>query len=62
MNFKEIYYFSGKCLVLDTNPDFRDNAISAFSEESFPFDKFIWLCDKHLILPTIFKNYRIQMF
>jgi hypothetical protein len=56
MNFKEIYYFSGKCLVLDTNPAFRDNAISTFANESFPFDKFIWLCDKHLILPTIYKK------
>lgn len=54
MNFKEIYYFSGKCLVLDTNPSFRNNVISAFSEESFPFEKFIWFCDKHLVLPTVY--------
>lgn len=53
-NFKELYYFTSQCLALDSNPEFREKIISSFLTDTFPFEKFVWLCDKHLMIPAIY--------
>jgi hypothetical protein len=62
MNFKDLYYFTGKCLALDSNPEFRETIIATITSGTFPVKMFVWLCDRHLILPVLyikFRNYNI---
>jgi hypothetical protein len=58
MNFKDLYYFSGKCLALDSNPDFRETIITTITAGTFPVKMFVWLCDRHLILPALYIKFR----
>jgi hypothetical protein len=43
---------------LDSNPEFRESIITTISAETFPVKMFVWLCDRHLILPVMYIKFR----
>lgn len=58
MTYKDLYCFAAQCLALDTNPAFRNTIISNFTNGTIPLERFVALCDSHLILPAIFIKFR----
>ncbi len=54
MNPKQLFYFAGQCLTQSDSPEFRKRIIASFSNSRKFVDDFIQLCDKNLILPTIY--------
>ena len=58
MNSKELFYFTGKCLVLDDHPEFRDAIIEELSAPSMDWEGFTGLCSNHLILPSIYLKFK----
>ncbi len=62
MDNKQLFYFTGSCLSLGDHPETRKNIIGQFSSGNFPWEKFIALGNRHLILPllySIFENERL---
>lgn len=58
MNRKDIFYFTGKCLSLDENPDARKSIISSFKSDQIPIERFIKLCSHNYIIPAIFLKFK----
>ena len=58
MNKSEIYYFAGKCLVLDENPEFRKKVIEICKNDLIDWKQFVAICSNNLILPTIYLKFR----
>lgn len=58
MTNKELFFFIGKCLSLDDHPDFRDEIIRKISNESIDWQRFVYHCSNHLILPVIYLKFR----
>lgn len=54
MSPKEIYYFLGKCLVLDEIPDIRQKILERFSQTSFSWEQFVQVGSSHLVLPALY--------
>lgn len=58
MTDKELFYFTGQCLALDDHPEFSKVIIQKISPGSVDWDKFVWLCSNHLILPAVYLKFR----
>lgn len=62
MTYKELFYFTGRCLSLDEHPEFREEVIKQLLASQQNLESFIQLCSDHLIIPVIylkFKAYKI---
>ncbi|QGY47462.1 hypothetical protein GM418_28470 [Maribellus comscasis] len=62
MNHKELFYFAGRCLSLNENPESRRYIINKCTDEHFDWQAFIHLCSDQLILPALwvkFRNHKI---
>ncbi len=58
----EIYYFTGKCLVLDEKPEFRYQIIEICKNDLIDWEQFVKICSDNFVLPSIyikFRNYNI---
>ena len=58
MTDKEIFYFTGRCLALDANPEFREEIINKSNSGRIDWTQFVGLCSDHLILPAIFLKFQ----
>lgn len=58
MTQSEIYYFAGKCLVLDENPEFRKKVLEVCLNDSIDWKQFVAICSNNLILPSIYLKFR----
>lgn len=58
MTYKEIFYFTGKCLALDEDPTFRQEIIEKITTNQVDWRSFVQLCSDHLILPVIYIKFR----
>ncbi|HET6558835.1 MAG TPA: nucleotidyltransferase family protein, partial [Prolixibacteraceae bacterium] len=58
MTDKELFYFTGQCLALDDHPEFSEETIQKINSGLVDWDKFVWLCSNHLILPAIYLKFR----
>lgn len=58
MTDKELFYFTGQCLALDDHPEFREMIIQQINSGSLDWDKLVWLCSNHLILPALCLKFR----
>lgn len=54
MTYKELFYFTGRCLALDEHPEFRKQVIELFRAEGADLENFVQLCSDHLIIPAIY--------
>jgi hypothetical protein len=60
MTNKDLFYFTGKCLMIDEHPGFREEIIRDIESDSCDWQKFVSLCSSHLILPLIYLKFRSQ--
>ncbi len=58
MNRKETFYFIGKCLALDENPDFRDQVYDLSSRGEIDWEQFVEISSDHLVLPVIYLKFK----
>ena len=54
MTYKELIYFTGRCLALDEYPKFRERVIEQFQARGTDLENFVQLCSDHLIIPAIY--------
>jgi hypothetical protein len=57
MTNSETFYFAGKCLALDENPEFRNEIIDKCIADLIDWQQFVALCSNHLILPAIYLKF-----
>src|SRR5674476_446422 len=60
MTNKELFYFTGKCLMLDENPLFREEIIALNALGTIDWLRFSATCSDHLILPVIYLKFQKQ--
>ncbi|MGM0408483.1 MAG: nucleotidyltransferase family protein, partial [Bacteroidota bacterium] len=58
MTQSEIYYFAGKCLILDKNPEFRKKVLEVCQNDLMDWKQFVAICSNNLILPAICLKFR----
>ena len=58
MTNNELFYFTGKCLILDDDPGFSNVIIEQIGLDVIDWTKFVTLCSNHLILPLIYLKFR----
>ena len=58
MTNKELFYLTGKCMMLDEVPAFKNEITQKIQEGSVDWRKFVALCSNHLILPAIYLKFR----
>lgn len=58
MTKSEIYYFAGKCLVLDENQEFIKEVIELCKNDVIDWQQFVEICSNNLILPAIYQKFR----
>jgi hypothetical protein len=58
MTNKELFYFTGKCLILDQHMGFRQEIIEKIEADSINWLKFVNICSNHLILPVIYLKFK----
>ena len=58
MTNKELFYFAGKCLSLDEQPEFREEIIQRSYDDLIDWQRFVKLCSNHLVLPVIYIKFR----
>ena len=57
MNNKELFYFTGKCLLLDEDPGFRQDIIEKIATDSIDWQMFVTICSNHLVLPVVYLKF-----
>ena len=57
MNNKEIFYFSGRCLMLDEFPEFSETIKDKIEAEIPDWEKIVSFWSNHLILPAIYLKF-----
>lgn len=58
MTKSEIYYFAGKCLVLDENFKFRKEIIELSKNNLIDWEIFVEICSNNYVLPSIFLKFK----
>lgn len=58
MHNKELFYFTGKCLMLDEDPGFRQEILAKIEADAIEWQRFVTLCSDHLILPVIYLKFQ----
>ncbi|MGQ8336612.1 nucleotidyltransferase family protein [Sunxiuqinia sp. A32] len=54
----ETFRLVGKCLGLDENPEFRDELIEKSNLGLIDWERFVFICSNHLILPTVYLKFQ----
>ena len=57
MNRKEIYYFIGKCLILDDHPELITTISESLKSRGFPLETFVKMGSDHLVLPALYRRF-----
>jgi hypothetical protein len=60
MTEKELFHLTGKCLVPDEHPGFRQYLIEKMESGSIDWQQFVTYCSNHLILPVIYLKFKSQ--
>jgi hypothetical protein len=58
MTNKELFYFTGKCLMLDDDPGFSNVIVEKIKSDAIDWMKFVIICSNHLILPLIYLKFK----
>ena len=58
MSPKEIYYFLGKCLVVDEQPSLRQEILDQMNRPEFSWEQFVQVGSSHLVLPALYARLR----
>ena len=58
MTNRELFYFTGRCLMLDDDPGFCKVIINKITSDSIDWTKFVTLCSNHLILTSIYLKFQ----
>ena len=58
MTNKELFYFTGKCLMLDEDPEFRHEIYKTIAANDIEWQRFVALCSNHLVLPVIYLKFK----
>jgi len=58
VTYKELHYFTGKCLNIDSLPSFRDSLAARSSATPPGWEELIWFWDQSLILCTVYCLFR----
>ncbi|MEI6678538.1 MAG: nucleotidyltransferase family protein [Mariniphaga sp.] len=57
MTNKELFYFTGKCMMLDEDPGFSRIIVDKINSETIDWQIFVTMCSDHLILPVIYLKF-----
>lgn len=58
MTNKELFYFTGKCLMLDEDPGFKLEIVRKIEVGSIDWLKFLALCSNYFVLPAIYLKFQ----
>jgi hypothetical protein len=58
MNTAELYYFIGKCLAMDDDPESRRLVETEVSSGNVPWEQFVWMGSSHFVLPAIYSAFK----
>jgi len=58
MTSAELYYFIGKCLSMDDDPDARQKVHAEISLGNVPWEEFVWMGSSHLVLPALYPVFK----
>lgn len=58
MNSKQLFYFAGQCLTQNDSPEFRKEVVRILTSCDITLNDFIQVCDKNLILPSIYLRFK----
>jgi len=58
MTTSELYYFIGKCLVMDDDPEAMRLVEVEISSGNVPWEEFVWMGSSHFVLPALFSAFR----
>jgi hypothetical protein len=58
MNASDLFYFIGKCLVMDDDPVARSSVATAVEEGIVPWERFVLTGSQHLVLPALYTAFK----
>jgi len=58
MTISELYYFIGKCLVMDDDPKARRLVEAEVSSGNVPWEEFVWMGSSHFVLPALYSAFK----
>jgi hypothetical protein len=58
MNNRELHYFIGGCLAIDSHPEFKERIKILIRDKQINWERFVLVCSNNLILQTIFVKFR----
>jgi len=58
MDYRETYYFTGKCLSIDRYPERVKGIADTLTSGNVNWELFVWTASNHLVLQTIFVKFR----
>jgi hypothetical protein len=58
MTATELYYFIGKCLVMDDDPAARRLVVARVSSGNVPWEEFVWMGSSNMVLPAIYTAFK----
>lgn len=58
MNISNLFYFIGKCLVMDDDPVAADSVRRTVKEGVVPWERFVQVGSQHLVLPALFTGFK----
>jgi hypothetical protein len=58
MTTSELYYFIGRCLVMDDDRESRRQVEAEISSGNVPWEEFVWMGSSHFVLPALYSAFR----
>ncbi len=52
-----MFYFIGKCLMLDESPGIEDGIVEEIGKSHFSWEQFVWMGSHHLVLPALYVKF-----
>ena len=58
MTSSELYYFIGKCLAMDNDPEARQQVFTDITAGNVAWEEFVWMGSSHLVLPALYAVFK----
>lgn len=58
MDYRETYYFAGRCLSVDHHPEMVEEISAVIRSGKVNWELFVWTASNHLVLPTIYVKFK----
>ncbi len=58
MTNSELYYFVGKCLAMDADPEAKQAVKSLVLASAVSWEDFVWMGSSHMVLPALYTSFK----